>query len=307
MNNLIIGNLNVHHLPSRFDELKCVIQGRIDLLILTETKLDESFPTSQFLIDGFSTPYRQDRNINGGGILIYIRKGITSRPLNEHTFPDVQFDSGSTLGPIEGMFIEINLKKVKWLLFGTYHRPKQNDEYYFDQVTYALDKYVTKYDKLLLAGDFNAKEEETVLGNFLYQNELKNLVKEPTCYKSVENPSCIDLLLTSPLSFQKTSVVNIGCSDFHKMSVTVLKTKVPKLKPKEVNYRYYKNFVETDFKHDLKNALRIADIDSIGYGKFEDIFLKVLDIHAPVKKKIIRGNHVPYMNKTLRKATMKRT
>ena len=65
------------------------------------------------------------------------------------------------------MFIEINIKKAKWLLFGTYHRPKQNDEYYFEQVTYALDKYVTKYDKVLQAGDFNAKEEEKVLGNFM--------------------------------------------------------------------------------------------------------------------------------------------
>ena len=43
------------------------------------------------------------------------------------------------------------------------------------------------------------------------------------------------------------------------------------------------------------------------YAEFEDIFLSVLEKHAPIKKKIIRGNHVPYMNKTLRKAMMRRT
>ena len=42
-----------------------------DILIISETKIDESFPLSQFKIDGFSMPYRHDRNAHGGGILMY--------------------------------------------------------------------------------------------------------------------------------------------------------------------------------------------------------------------------------------------
>ena len=42
----------------------------IDILMITETKLDDSFSVSQFGIDGFSTPFRLDRNKNGGGILL---------------------------------------------------------------------------------------------------------------------------------------------------------------------------------------------------------------------------------------------
>ena len=76
------------------------------------------------------------------------------------------------------MFIEINLRKCKWLLLGTYHPPSQSDKYYFEQIGTALDVYNMNYDKMLLVGDFNAEEYEKYLGSFLYDYDLKNLVKE---------------------------------------------------------------------------------------------------------------------------------
>ena len=215
------------------DELRDVVRDRLDILVLTETHLDSSFPTEQFLLDGFKIPYRQDRNKNGGDIMIYIREDIPSKVLNKHTFPDLIFEHNDSLGPIEGLFLEINLRKSKWLLFGSYHRPKQNDDYYFDKLTYALDIYAKDYQKFLLTGDFNIEDHEPILNSFLYQQNSKNLVKGKTCFKSVDNPSCIDLFITnSPMSFQNTTVLNVGCSDFHKMVVTVIKTTFTKLKLK---------------------------------------------------------------------------
>ena len=73
MNRLIIGNLNINSISNKFDQLKLFAQGKVDILIVTETKLDSTFPTSQFVTDGYSEPYRFDRNRNGGGVLIYIR------------------------------------------------------------------------------------------------------------------------------------------------------------------------------------------------------------------------------------------
>ena len=81
-------------------------------------------------------------------------------------------------GHIEGIFVEINLIKCKWLLFGTYHRPIQNNEYYFDKITNALDIYIKTYDRFLLIGDFNIQEHEHCIASFLYQYDSKNLVKE---------------------------------------------------------------------------------------------------------------------------------
>ena len=62
--------------------------------------IDSSFIITQFLIDGFSKPYRRDRNRNGG-ILIYVREDIPSEELNFRCTPH----------DIEGTFIEINLEK----------------------------------------------------------------------------------------------------------------------------------------------------------------------------------------------------
>ena len=54
--------------------------------------------------------------------------------------------------------------------------------------------------------------------------DLKYLVKEPKYNKNSENPSCIDLILTNNHTcFQSSSVVETGLSDFHRMTVTVMK------------------------------------------------------------------------------------
>ena len=83
-----------------------MIEGKFDILVLVETKLDESFPENQFIIEGYTKPYRLDRNCNGGGVfirncngggvfirncngggvLIYIRKDIPSKQLKKHNF-----------------------------------------------------------------------------------------------------------------------------------------------------------------------------------------------------------------------------
>ena len=52
--------------------------GNVDIIMVNETKISESFPTSQFFIPDFTSPYRFDRTEDGGGILVYIREDIPS-------------------------------------------------------------------------------------------------------------------------------------------------------------------------------------------------------------------------------------
>ena len=65
------------------------------------------------------------------------------------------------------MFVEINLRKTKWLLCGSYHPPSQNDKYFFDFLGIALDIYIDKCDKFLLTGDSNAQVGEPDIDSFL--------------------------------------------------------------------------------------------------------------------------------------------
>ena len=81
----------------------------LHLLVITETRLDDSLLTSKFLVIEFSVSCRLGRNRNGDGIMIFIRDDIPSRLLTKHVFPD----------DIEGLFLELNFRKVTWLQFGT--------------------------------------------------------------------------------------------------------------------------------------------------------------------------------------------
>ena len=296
VNKIVIGSLNINSISAKFDQLKEVIRKDLDILTIQESKLDSSFPVTQFCIQGYSEPYRLDRNRDGGGVLIYVREDIPSKLLKKHKFTE----------HVEGLFIEINLRKTKLLFFGGYR--SEHPEYglskseFLEQLRFGLDKY-SGYEKILVAGDLNIDNSEEIFQDFLFEQNFKNLVKEPTCYKSVENPSSIDVFLTNtPLSFQNT--VETGLSDFHKMVVTVMKTTFPKAQPKITYYRDYKNFDSYSFRAELREELKKTDQ---GYLHFEVTFLRVLDKHASMKKKILRANDKPYMTKILRKAIMRRS
>ena len=114
---LVIGNLNINSISDKFDNLKLITQGKIDILVITETNTDSTFPLNQFAIQGYSKPYRFDRNRNGGDVFIYVREDIPSRESKIHNTPE----------DIESIFIEINLIETKWLFCGCYHRPSQSD------------------------------------------------------------------------------------------------------------------------------------------------------------------------------------
>ena len=136
--------------------------------------------------------------------------------------------------------------------------PESERWFYFDNIARALDIYTQTYDKILLTGDFNADENKGSLKSFLELYDLKNLVREKTCFKSLLNPSCVDLFLTNSYrSFQSTKAISTGISVCHKMIITVLKTTFKKGKPKEFIYRSYKRFDKAYFSKDLKDLKEI--------------------------------------------------
>ena len=67
INRVIIGHLNVNLFATKLDDIKTIIPGNVDIIVFCETKIDDSYPMAQLLIDGFGKPFRQDRNSYGGG------------------------------------------------------------------------------------------------------------------------------------------------------------------------------------------------------------------------------------------------
>ena len=112
--------------------------------MVSETKLDDSFPKGQFLIEGFHSPLRFDRNRNGGVIMLCVREDIPAKLLS-HDFPCA-----------ESVVVEINLYKKKWLINCSYNPHKNNIENHLDIINRSLDTHSTKYENIVLLDDFNA-------------------------------------------------------------------------------------------------------------------------------------------------------
>ena len=128
----------------KLDAIKTIIPSNVDIVVFSEIKLDSSYPIAQLLIEGFGKPFRLDRNAFGGGILIYVRSDIPCKQVNKHESSD----------GIEGIFVEVNFRKAKWILFGTYHPPRQTGNFDFRNVGCAPDVYFQTYDIILLSGGF---------------------------------------------------------------------------------------------------------------------------------------------------------
>ena len=107
-----------------------MMQGNIDILLISETKIDSTFLTTKFNIEGYLKPIRLDRTEHGGGVSCYSSVKIYhAKRLNRNN--------------MEGMFIEINLRKGKWLLFASYNPQKANPSKFFEDVEKNLDRLLT--------------------------------------------------------------------------------------------------------------------------------------------------------------------
>ena len=163
-----------------------------------------------------------------------------------------------------------------------------------------------QYENFILVGDFNVKPNDANMKDFCQIYVCKNIVKDKTCFKNPINPTCIDLIITNrPKSFQKSEVIETGLSDFHKMSLTVMKVFYNKQKPKLIQYRKYKGFSNEVFMHELESAL--ARFSQISFRTFKSTVDNILQKHAAIKKRYVRANQASFINSKIHKEVMRRT
>ena len=108
LNRVILEQLNSNFIRNKFDHLADGIKGKVNVLMISETKIDDIFLSSQFYIEGFTPLYRLYRNCHGGGIFVYVREDIPSKL--------IQMNSS-----VKSIFFELNLRKKKWLVNCSYN------------------------------------------------------------------------------------------------------------------------------------------------------------------------------------------
>ena len=104
-----VGDSNSNLPTNKFNQLKLISKNKDGMLVITETKLDSSL--IQFIMDGLWQPYHLDKNSNDRGVIIFAKEANSSKSMSQHTFLDSK----------EGMCIDINLTKTRWLLLGSFY------------------------------------------------------------------------------------------------------------------------------------------------------------------------------------------
>ena len=140
-----IAQLNINFLDPKFDPLQDIIKDNIDILLISETELDDTFPSGKFFI-GYKEPTRLDRNKNGGGLLFFIRDDLDSKEIKSHKLPK----------KVEGIFIKLIIRNTKRLIMGGYnpdYRPvsliptlsKIFEKDMNEQISNYVDKFLSPY------------------------------------------------------------------------------------------------------------------------------------------------------------------
>ena len=299
--NLLLGFLNINSLRNKITDLRMIAERCLpDVLFIEEIKLNSDFKTELFLINNYKSPIRLDRSEFGGGLMQYSRNGIICNRLPNFEVPSLEL-----------LCSELVVAKKKWIIYSIYRPPNANIETVFSDLSTSLNRALDRYDNIIVMGDINVDTQNKTdpgfdkLVSFCDVFGLSNIVTSKTYCFTKSHSSSIDVILTNQLrSFQKTSVFETGLSDYHGLVVTTMKSTVPRLKPKQIKYRSYKKFAPENFLSDVKHAQFECDgaNSDKSYDHLTNTFRNIVDKHATIKTKLLRGNDAPFMNPELRKA-----
>ena len=296
----IFAHININGFRTKYFEIQDVLSnGSLDFLAVSETKIDDSFPSCQFHTPNF-TLYRSDRNSRGGGILCYMLSAIPHRR---------RCDIISSTSLVEHIILELTIQKKTMFIAALYRPPNVSVQNLCDVIDEICSKCLSQSCSLYIIGDLNVDFKNPVhsIADTLSLYDLHNVVKEPTCFKSQENPSIIDVILTNtPRNLFKCININTGLSDCHNLIGAATRSHVPRNGKKVIQYRSYKNFDVEAYNYDLSvapfHASCVFDDPDDAMWSYNTLLCSILDHHAPLKSKIARQKSLPCMNGELRKA-----
>ena len=135
---------------------------------------------------------------------------------------------------------------------------------------------------------------------------IRNLIKSKLVLKIKKTSTFDHTLANHPNWFQHSDAYEAGLSDFYRVTLTVLKIYHSKQNPENIQYIDYKKFTNEHFRRDLPRELSFQNVEHNEFAKLKFVSSKLLNSHAPLKKKYFRRNQAAFMNKKLREAIMTR-
>ncbi|XDV11531.1 hypothetical protein PO909_000447 [Leuciscus waleckii] len=297
---LVLAHLNICSLRNKVHEIINICSNGIHVLALSETHLDCSFDNSQLAVEGYRL-FRKDRNQNGGGVAFYISENIAVTLREDLMGSD-----------IEMIWLQLNIQFKKPILVGCCYRPPSPNVDYLEKICDNIEKAAAQTKDIFLLGDFNIdwfskkcylRRKMITITN---ASNLKQIVTQPTriSLNGKFKSTCIDHIFTNVYELCSHVIsVGVGCSD-HNLIITTKKTKLPKFGARIVYRRSYKTFDPNAFVEDVERSTWsvVCDEEDVNASLriFMDRFVKIVDKHAPIRKRSIKGNNAPWLDAELK-------
>lgn len=263
----------------------------IDIIAVSETFFK---PGSNKSLNGYSVINNDRIGKGGGGVAVYIKKGIQYKVLS---LSEGQYNSKP-----EYIILEVKLPQATFLFVCIYRPPKIG---YLDIFLEDLYNFIPLYQYLIICGDMNARfgsgsDETSNIVSLLNTCNVECLPFGNTFHTSYCD-SALDIIASNcneiVLDYDKTFATGFSCHDLLFASFNL---ETPKTKPRTISYRKYKNINQENFENDVSqvNWSEVFCINNIN-GKvecFNKLLLQVFDKHAPMKSFKLKGNDCPWMN-----------
>ena len=282
----VISALNINSLLAHFDDLKFfVLNSKIDVLAINETKIDSSVNDNEIHLPGFEV-VRKDCSVNGrsgGGVCMYLRNNI-----NYQIRDDLCDDQ------LECIVIEIIRPHSRPFFVSTWYKPPNSAQDVFRQFESLVDKVDSEQKDFYLLGDLNCNmldgsnnHKSSTLTNILDIYGLSQLISEPTRITPTSR-TLIDLCITSsPEKISNSGVVHLAISD-HSLVFMTLKICYERTGiHRTIETRVFKNFNHHHFLNDVAQQ-PWNRVPETMWDVWKKLFMEVVDKHAPLQSKIKR-------------------
>ncbi|PFX25317.1 Retrovirus-related Pol polyprotein [Stylophora pistillata] len=230
-----------------------------------------------------------------GGVAIYAKESLSFRVRNDlHSAAN------------ECLWIELTRTKCRPVLICcAYRAPVFDFANFISNLEISMTKVNLDKCDFVLLGDLNVnmlpysrKKEKQELKKFAISHDLTQLITEATRVTETSK-TLLDVILVNNDHRITDSGVPVSLSD-HYLVYCVLKAGIIKAPPKTIEYRSYKSFDENIFLADLNSVPwhvieNEEDIDDAVFI-WNQLFSEIADLHAPVKRRRIRGVPLPWLN-----------
>lgn len=288
-NGLNVCHLNVGSIRSKYTVLLQMLNSsKLDIIMISESWLSEGITSQLVCFNGFKI-FRNDRCSRGGGVCIYVREHIPTKVIYSST------------KLLEFLCVEINNGVEKCLLVVVYCPPCLFKEENLNEIEETLFRLNSKYSDVLIAGDFNVNllvnNRTTRLFKYFCEKLSLSVVNTswPTCFQSIDNPSLIDMFLT-------TSQEKILCNEqikltsefIHDLIFCSFQFNVRNLcYSNTFSYRSYRSFNYYDMQHSISNnywdnILYTIDVNS-KVLIFNDLLERLFNAYVPLVTKRVKN------------------